>query len=226
MKCYRIKIQANFPESGRINSSANGRNVPNHEDFFDRIRAGELLSHPPVFDYFVLESYDEKKYWEWSLFDVFSGIGDFPHNGNWYVSNKLKELLQLFRIAPDYRFYETKLLFHENKMTYWIFQFVATYRRLNKMKYIDFEKSSFLLNDTVQSFSSYEAWSEFNEQAFDEYGKDMILDRICLKEKFDFVPLNPLNSDVICSSELKLRIEESGITGFEFSELDYEVVVG
>ena len=48
-------------------------------------------------------------------------------------------------------------------------------------------------------------------------------DKIVLN--FDFIPLNPISSDIIISEHLKQAIEENSITGFEFSELDYEVVV-
>ncbi|MFK8296570.1 hypothetical protein ACI760_10335 [Capnocytophaga canimorsus] len=47
-----------------------------------------------------------------------------------------------------------------------------------------------------------------------------------LKKDFDFFPMQSFFTDNLCSETLKQAIEENNIKGFEFSELDYEVVVG
>ena len=44
-----------------------------------------------------------------------------------------------------------------------------------------------------------------------------------LVDKFDIV--GTWQGDILCSEHLKQAIEENGITGFEFFEIDYEVVV-
>ena len=76
-----------------------------------------------IFDYFVLESFDKEKYWEWALFDIHGFIGEGSQIFGWYISDKLKSLLEKFRIAPKYHFYETRLLYKGEKFKYWIFQF-------------------------------------------------------------------------------------------------------
>jgi len=51
-------------------------------------------------------------------------------------------LLEKFRIAPKYHFYETRLLYKEEKFKYWIFQFPIDYF-LN----INYEKSFYSIPD-------------------------------------------------------------------------------
>ena len=94
--------------------SANGEFVPNGAFYFDRIGNGEIIEDAPVFDYFHLQSFGKKKDWEWRLQDVhgFMGVGSII--AGWYISDKLKSLLEKFRIAPKYHFYETRLLYKED----------------------------------------------------------------------------------------------------------------
>ena len=56
-------------------------------------------------------------------------------------------------------------------------------------------------------------------------GEDIELEcsKVCLLDSFDIVYQQP-NGGVLCSERLKQAIEENGITGFEFFEIDYEVV--
>ncbi len=49
-----------------------------------------------------------------------------------------------------------------------------------------------------------------------EWGKTVLVD------KFDIV--DTWQGDILCSERLKQAIEENGIIGFEFFEIDYEVV--
>ena len=46
--------------------------------------------------------------------------------------------------------------------------------------------------------------------------------KIVLVDKFDIV--DTWQGDILCSERLKQAIEENGITGFEFFDIDYEVV--
>ena len=142
----------------------------------------------------------------------------------WYISDKLKSLLENFRIAPKYHFYETRLLYKEEKFKYWIFQFIASYRRLNKMQFVNFSQSIFHANNENYVFNSYEDWSDKNDEIYDECKEKLTLKKVVLTESFDFFPLIPISSDIIVSENLKQAIEENGITGFEFFEIDYEVV--
>ena len=90
---------------------ANGELVPNARHYFDRMGKGEIIKDAPVFDYFFLESFDKKIYWEWRLQDVHGFIGVGSIIIGWYISTRFKELLEQFKIAKDYYFYPTKLLY-------------------------------------------------------------------------------------------------------------------
>jgi len=224
MKYYKIDIKSHFPELGRIASSAEGKNIANADEYFWAMNRGEILYNTPIFDYFVLESFDKEKYWEWALFDVHDFIGEGSQIFGWYISDKLKMILEKFRIAPKYHFYETRLLYKEEKFKYWIFQFIASYRRLNKMQFVNFSQSIFHANNENYVFNSYEDWSDKNDEIYDECKEKLILKKVVLTESFDFFPLIPISSDIIVSENLKQAIEENGIVGFEFFEIDYEVV--
>ena len=203
MKYYKIDIKSHFPELGRIASGAEGKNVPEKEYFY-RIGKGEIIENTPIFDYFVLKSFDKEKYWEWALFDVHDFIGVGSIMCGWYISDKLKTILEKFK--------------------YWIFQFIASYRRLNKMQFVNFSQSIFHANNENYVFNSYEDWSDKNDEIYDECKEKLILKKVVLTESFDFFPLIPISSDIIVSENLKQAIEENGITGFEFFEIDYEVI--
>ena len=137
MKYYKIKRKTQFPELGRIASGAEGKNVPEKE-YFDRIGKREIIENTPIFDYFILESFEKEKYWEWALFDVHDFIGVGSIMCGWYISDKLKSVLENFRIAPKYHFYETRLLYKGEKFKYWIFQFpIGGFHNYN------YEKSDF-----------------------------------------------------------------------------------
>ena len=222
MKYYKIKRKTRFPELGRIASGAEGKNVPEKEYFY-RIGKGEIIENTPIFDYFVLKSFDKEKYWEWALFDVHNFIGVGSIMCGWYISDKLKSLLEKFKIAPKYHFYETRLLYKEEKFKYWIFQFP-----IEPLKNIIFEKSNFYyIKDGKQNEIKIKNESEFMQirsDLFIEEDIELECSKVCLLDSFDIVYQQP-NGGVLCSEHLKQAIEENGITGFEFFEIDYEVVV-
>ena len=222
MKYYKIKRKTLFPELGRIASGAEGKNVPEKEYFY-RIGKREIIENTPIFDYFVLKSFDKEKYWEWALFDVHDFIGVGSIMCGWYISDKLKSLLEKFRIAPKYHFYETRLLYKEEKFKYWIFQFP-----IEPLKNIIFEKSNFYyIKDGKQNEIKIKNESEFMQirsDLFIEEDIELECSKVCLLDSFDIVYQQP-NGGVLCSEHLKQAIEENGITGFEFFEIDYEVVV-
>ena len=123
MKYYKIDYKGIFKEENKILGQANGEFVPNGAFYFDRMRKREIIEDAPVFDYFHLQSFDKRKFWEWRLQDVHGGMGVYPSGAFWYISDKLKSLLEKFKIAPKYHFYETRLLYKDEKFKYWIFQF-------------------------------------------------------------------------------------------------------
>ena len=222
MKYYKIDYKGIFEEENKVLGQANGEFVPNGAFYFDRIGNGEIIEDAPVFDYFHLQSFDKKIFWEWRLQDVHGFIGKFPMFCIWYISDKLKSLLENFRIAPKYHFYETRLLYKEEKFKYWIFQFP-----IEPLQNIIFEKSDFYyIKDGKQNEIEIKNESEFMQIRRDLFiGEDIELEcsKVCLLDSFDIVYQQP-NGDILCSERLKQAIEENGITGFEFFEIDYEVV--
>ena len=137
----------------------------------------------------------------------------------WYISDKLKKLLEKFKIAPKYHFYETRLLYKGEKLKYWIFQFPIDYF-LN----VNYEKSFFSIpNDTILlNFKNREEFLSTFKAEYRRTKKKLVTETICFINSYDLVANN---TEILCSEALKQSIEENGIIGFEFFELDYEVVV-
>ena len=198
--------------------SANGEFVPNGAFYFDRMRKREIITDAPIFDYFHLQSFGEKKDWEWRLQDVHGGMGVYPSGAFWYISDKLKSLLEKFRIAPKYHFYETRLLYKGEKFKYWIFQFPIDY-----FQNVKYEKSFYEIPDEniLLNFKNKEEFLAANKEEFRKTKKELITKKICYSENYDLVAND---TDILCSEFLKQSIEENGIIGFEFFEIDYEVI--
>ncbi|MDO4880055.1 MAG: hypothetical protein Q3983_02130 [Capnocytophaga sp.] len=212
-------MKRRFEKEDKILGQANGEFVPNGTYYFDRIGEGEIIEDAPVFDYFHLQSFDEEKYWEWRLQDVHGGMGEYPRGGWWYISDKLKSLLENFKIAPKYHFYETRLLYKEEKFKYWIFQFPIDYF-LN----VNYEKSFYSIpnENILLNFKSREEFLATYRGEYKKTKRKLITKKICYSENYDLLANN---TDILCSERLKQAIESNNITGFEFFELDYEVVV-
>ena len=218
MKYYKTEIKRIFDKENKVLGHANGEFVPNGAFYFDRIGNGEIIEDAPVFDYFHLQSFDKKKFWEWRLQDVHGGMGVYPSGAFWYISDKLKSLLEKFRIAPKYHFYETRLLYKGEKFKYWIFQFPIDY-----FQNVKYEKSFYEIPDEniLLNFKNKEEFLAANKEEFRKTKKELITKKICYSENYDLVAND---TDILCSECLKQSIEENGIIGFEFFEIDYEVI--
>ena len=193
MKYYKIDIKSHFPELGRIASSAEGKNVPEKEYFY-RIGKREIIENTPIFDYFVLKSFDKEKYWEWALFDVHDFIGVGSIMCGWYISDKLKSLLEKFK--------------------YWIFQFP-----IDGFDNYNYEKSEYFIdNQRVLGIKTAEEYNEYDYKIWKETKKNIEWGKTVLVDKFDIV--DTWQGDILCSERLKQAIEENGITGFEFFDID------
>ena len=227
MKYYKIKRKTRFPELERIASGAEGKNVPEKE-YFDRIGKREIIENTPIFDYFVLESFDEKQYWEWALFDVYKFIGETSNMlGALLISKKLKKVLENFKITEPHFYYLSKLLYKDEKKDYYVFQFTGKNIYKELTKYINFSKSEFLNPATrrIVFFDEINDYIEKSEKLYFEKNTDFIKKKIVLNKKLDFFPMQSFFQDNLVSENLKQAIEENGITGFEFFDIDYEVVV-
>ena len=219
MKYYKTKIKRIFDKENKVLGHANGEFVPNGRFYFDRIGKDEIIEDAPIFDYFHLQSFDKKNFWEWRLQDVHGFIGAGSIITGWYISDKLKSVLENFKIAPKYHFYETRLLYKEEKFKYWIFQFPIDYF-LN----VNYEKSFYSIPDEniLLNFKNREEFLAAYKEEFRKTKKKLITKKICYSENYDLVANN--STEILCSERLKQAIEENGIIGFEFFEIDYEVV--
>ena len=141
MKYYKIQIKSFYGD--RIASNANF--IDNSKEYiFKKISLGEIIPDTPIFDYFFLESFDEKQYWEWALFDVYKFIGETSNMlGALLISKKLKKVLENFKITEPHFYYLSKLLYKGEKKDYYIFQFTGE-KFLNPLfGYINFKDSLF-----------------------------------------------------------------------------------
>src|SRR5690242_16669987 len=111
MKYYVVDIVTIFPNEERVLGHANGKLVPNGSTFFDRMDDGEIINDAPVLDYFYLESFGRKEDWEWRRQDAHGFIGEYPASAGWYISDRLKTLLEDSKFAQPYHFYPTRLLY-------------------------------------------------------------------------------------------------------------------
>ena len=218
MRYYKIDYKGIFKEENKVLGQANGEFVPNGAFYFDRIGKDEIIEDAPIFDYFHLQSFDKKIFWEWRLQDVHGFIGAGSIITGWYISDKLKSLLEKFKIAPKYHFYETRLLYKEEKFKYWIFQFPIDY-----FQNVNHEKSFYSIPDEniLLNFKNKEEFLAANKEEFRKTKRELITKKICYLENYDLVAND---TDILCSERLKQSIEENGIVGFEFFDIDYEVI--
>lgn len=231
MKYHKIEIKGHYWESGRIASDVDVENIHNADYYFKRIRNGEIVIDAPIFDNFYLQSFDKKEFWEWKLFDVHGFIGEASRLSTcWFISKKLKLLLNQFRLPNPNHYYASKLKYKENKLDYYVFQFAGKLIYEHTLEYINYINSIFWNPEKdediiVQNKDNF--LFEYDRVDAENRSIHKIIQnkKLVLKEPLDFFPMNSLSMGNIISEKLKNAIEETGIEGFEFSELDYEVVV-
>lgn len=216
---YKMDFKSGFPEEDRVLGHANGGLVPNGRLYFDRMGQGEIIHDAPVFDYFHLQSFGPKEEWEWRLQDVHGFIGEYPTGGGWYISDRFKNLLDKFSIA-SHHYYATKLLYKGEKLDYWIFRY-----SVEPSKNVDFAKSIFYVKETTELVEGIPSWDEFlliRRRYRKELSKTLVLKKGVYHAYFDFA-YNIIEGDLLVSEKLKTAIQEAGLVGLEFKELDYEV---
>jgi hypothetical protein len=221
MKYFKINMERRFPEQDRVLGHANGEFVPNGKEYFDRIGNGEIINDAPVFDYFYLQSFGTKEEWEWCLQDVHGGMGEYPRGAYWYISDKCKKVFEKFYIMKDSHFYATKLLYKGEKLDYWIFQFAV-----NFFQNINYQKSEFYIegeSDRITHIKNGKEYKSFYIDLYNQQEKGIIWKNIVYNEAFDFI--KNFESEFFVSERLKQAIEEAGLQGFKFSELEYEFSV-
>jgi hypothetical protein len=230
MKYFEIKIRG-FYANEMIASDANGDKVSDAALYFQAISEGKVLKDAPIFDYFFLESYDRKKNWEWKLLDVHGLIREASRISGWLISDDLKLLLENFNLPISCHLYPSKLLYKKNKLDYFILRFSGrTTFQQSLLRYIDYSRTIFRNPKNAENIIIHGA-NDFLPTYTRVYDENESLDlamqnkRLVLNEALDFFPMQNFLGQNIVSEKLKEAIETMGITGFEFSELDYEVVI-
>lgn len=227
MRYYKIDIKISFKGQERIASSAEGEKVPNAEDYFNQMDRGEEISSPPLFDYFYLKSFDQKEFWEWRLDDVYDFIGEGSQIPGWLISEKLKNVFERYNLVNPYYMYKSKLLFKKEKLNYFIFHFTGKVLIDFIREEINFSKSVFV-NPLTKEIYKVESKNDFvikKRECLKENDVKIKIKQIVLKTNIDFFSMQSFLVDNIVSERLKKAIEREGITGFEFTELDYEVII-
>ena len=215
MKYYKIDIKR-FYENDMIATNANGSKILNGSDYFWKMDKGEIIADDPMFDYFQLESFDKEEYWEWMLSDVYKFIGEGSQIPGWLISEKLKSILENYKIAKPHFYYPSKLLYKGEKLDYHVFQFSGDNFLTPLVDYINFQMMN--LADLI-----FHTTRILKESGFDVIS--IPIKKLVLRDNIDFISMQNFLGDKLVSERLKNSIEENGITGFEFSELDYEVIV-
>jgi len=217
-------MESTFPK--KVLGHANGELVPDGKEYFNRmgkIGKSVVIHDAPVFDYFYLESFGPKKDWEWRLQDVHGFIGEYPATASWFISDKCKKVLEQFYIAPHHYFYASKLLYKGKRLDYWIFQFPIA-----PLENYRFEESKFYYEHNNQRneilISEQEEFLSIRRKLSLEDNIELKCSKITLKGNYDLVYILP-SGGRLASFSLRQSIESSGLQGFLFSELDYEVEV-
>ncbi|MDO4230450.1 MAG: hypothetical protein Q4C98_11600 [Capnocytophaga sp.] len=122
------------------------------------------------------------------------------------------------------------MLYKEEKKDYYIFQFSGRLIAEKIREDILFKNSTFYnpQTNTNVCISSKDEFIKEKKRILNEtndYDKGIKVKKLTLRDNFDFFPMQSFFTDNLVSEILKQSIEENGITGFEFSDLDYEVVV-
>lgn len=136
-------------EGVKVYPRANGDKISNSNGFLSRgdepgiIYFENYVDDAPVFDYFYLYNSTYQKEYDWILLDAYSYIGqNVPSCRGFLVSEKLKQLLEQFKIAQPYRFYKSKLKYQGQKLDYYIFHLAQ-----NEWSEFNYDLSSFYVDD-------------------------------------------------------------------------------
>lgn len=223
MKYYQLKLSSRnenikdeLSEGPKIYPKANGSKITNSNGYlssggsFGEIFFENYVDDAPVFDYFFLYSLSYQKEYDWILLDAYGYIGkNVPSARGFLVSKKLKEILEQFKIAQPFRFYESKLMYQGEKLEYYIFHLAQ-----NEWKEFNSSKSSFYLNDEKLD-ASVTSNRELKKLMKSEPSLKMDL---VLRDQSDIFYFSQFN--YVVSELLKNKLEELNISGVEFTELN------
>ena len=232
MKYYKVETITQYNYGERVLPRVNGKNVPNGKYYFNQMEkvvgnswVREIIDDAPIFDYFHLETLGTSNVWEWKLQDIHGFTGTSPGGGNWFISKKYKEILEIYKIAPRYKFYLSKLKYRSEKLDYYVLQFAdIIFQNINFAKsFFYIENQQYEQIDHIFKANEYLDWSN---ELYRSSKKKVIWERYAINDAYDLVPMYGLRSDVLISDRLRTAIEEAKIDGVRFEEVKYEVIVG
>lgn len=133
MKYYKLTLKIHNetldPDSPgfKVYPCANGEKVSNGKGYFwDGVNNGKIhfektADDTPIFDYYYLYNSSYQKEYDWILLDSYRIDGPNSLSGRGFmVSERLKTVLEQFKIAKPYRFYPAYLMYQGNKLLYYI----------------------------------------------------------------------------------------------------------
>lgn len=200
---------------------ASGHTVKNAEIYFNTnlLDHFTFLNSPPLFDYFSLISISKKGPNESALLDFYDFAGTiYPRVNGYLISDRFKKILDQFTMPPNTMFYPAKLMFHGEKLDYFIFQYTFNY--LTQLDYINstwqYSNSKYGTIDLSEGCTEL----DFKLKNIDHYHKHRNLDikesYIILKEAYflDYVDLLYVDgiTNYAISEPLKDAIEIAKIT--------------
>jgi len=222
MKYYALRISDDEIPMGKIPQVIDwaGYAHPDGENGFREINASNFLSSSVSLDYLLL---DEKAKLTDFLFTYIFGGGSF------LISKNVVEILQLSNLIK-HRYFPISLKQHNHyvfqKEYYWFY----FYSDLSK--HINFSKSTFKIAEWVtkiidiRKFVSLQSIHEFEKKGKPRHR--VFIDRLFIDSKYcteyDLFVVGGINFDCIITEQLKNKLEEKKITGYEVKEIDWLVV--
>ena len=162
-----------------------------------------------------------------SIADLHTWTEREPKGLMYVVSEKLKDLLSRFNLAP-HRFYAAQVLFENQLIEYYVFHITSNYYE----QIIDFKNSTFcnwsfikkikLGDENIKVNSINEIYKISEEKDWDKWG----FNKAALKPEFNDLDLCWFtNLGIIISEKLKNAIESADLTGIEITECPVEFEV-
>lgn len=185
-------------------------------DFPSQIDYFKIYNSAPLFDYFILWDFSEKKENDWILLDTYAFLGkNMPTIRGYLVSKGFKSILESFSIASPSKFYASKLMYHNEKLDYYIFQMAW-----NEWEEFDFDNSSYYekIGDNWQKMDFKVSNSRDFRQIYKLWKDDSARYKMCivLKRKYDIFYIQFLG--FVISEDLRKEIERIGITGIDLND--------
>lgn len=223
MKYYKFELNRKTPEyideltgRPRIYPEADTRCINNTQGHLGLHREwGYLDGVDPatveVFDHFILWSITYEKVYDWILLDAYPTCGPYASfDRHFFISKRFKELLEGFKIAKPFSFFESKLLYQGEKLPYYILHLFQ-----DECDVIDLVKSALYIDG--QRHEECVTELSFRRKFIRENRHKFLYDLYYTVPAMDLFYFPKLG--YIVSEDLKVAIEEAKLTDFRFEEI-------